>query len=371
MRPVNGKPRLGYLGGNNDHLLNLKYLFASLEQELPVYLDWWTGCFSKRFAGNRTGTLIKRVGRAYSQFRGLWACEYRENLLRQLDENQTECILAYWGTNLAAEIITIKKQRPRVKIVLNVLCHPTGLHRFRVTAQNQLMRRLLPHLDGIIYSSAQMKSYFETRIGRSVTKVPSLILPPFFSQRLFPDLPGSTTPPLPGLIFVGRLDWWASQPCDKVQPIIDDLLNAGIHVHHNELAGNVIAHPNRHTYRYLSLAQMIQYASQFDASLVAYNTEVCQEDARFRNTVPDRVVASVAAGIPIALPRKGYEACKEYLAEYKAVIEFSTPDELRTKLQDRQYMEGLHETCRSSSRWYIAEDRIQPLLDFVRKVSDC
>lgn len=66
---------------------------------------------------------------------------------------------------------------------------------------------------------------------------------------------------------------------------------------------------------------------------------------RFHLTVPDRLITSVAAGVPIALPKRGYSAAKSYLKDYPAVIEFESPSELAQTLVDRPRISGLRDAA--------------------------
>ena len=86
-------------------------------------------------------------------------------------------------------------------------------------------------------------------------------------------------------------------------------------------------------------------------------------------TVPDRLVASVTAGIPIALPAQGYGASREYLQEYGAVIPFASPAELACHLQDRRAMAHLRTAAQENSHKYVGEDHLGPLAGFLRQVA--
>jgi hypothetical protein len=117
----------------------------------------------------------------------------------------------------------------------------------------------------------------------------------------------------------------------------------------------------------MPLREATTFASQFDASLIVYNLEACKCRDRFEITVPDRLVASVAAGIPVAMPKHGYGACKEYLAGYRALIEFESPSELADKLKDRALIAQAKQQAIEDGPDYAAERHCDRLLDFVAK----
>jgi hypothetical protein len=152
-----------------------------------------------------------------------------------------------------------------------------------------------------------------------------------------------------------------------VRGFIDSLLDAGVHVHHCEAKGYQ-PRPNRHAFPYMTLPEAEEYATAFDASLILYNLEACQRRERFEVTVFDRLIASVTAGIPIAIPAQGYAASREYLKDYGAVIEFSSPKELSGKLADRAEIARLRAIARERSELYAGEKRLGPLMDFLQRV---
>lgn len=82
-------------------------------------------------------------------------------------------------------------------------------------------------------------------------------------------------------------------------------------------------------------------------------------------TVPDRVLSSVAAGVPIAIPRRGYAASKTYLRDYGAVIEFDTPRDLKDRLSDRDELRALRERAWHARRGYVAEAHAGRLAQFL------
>jgi hypothetical protein len=153
-------------------------------------------------------------------------------------------------------------------------------------------------------------------------------------------------------VFLGRMD--GGQPCDDVRRLLDALAGERVRVHHVK-GGAAAAHPYRVPFPPTDVPGVVAHARRFDASLVAYNSAVCRSAERFRNTVPDRLISSVAAGVPVALPRAGYDACDEYLADYPAVIRFDTPAELAAALRDRPRVAELRAAARAAQAKYRAE----------------
>jgi hypothetical protein len=86
--------------------------------------------------------------------------------------------------------------------------------------------------------------------------------------------------------------------------------------------------------------------------------------------VPDRLISSVAAGIPVAIPSTGYDACRSYLQEYEAAIEFKDCEELAAKLRDRESVSRLQEKARMNRARYTVERWAPAFHEFLGRVSD-
>jgi hypothetical protein len=318
-------------------------------------------------APSRWSSYQKRLLRIYSQLFGVKDAPYEKALAEYLSRNRLERILVYWGLNPMADIIWIKKHQPEIKVILNVLCHPLGLTKSRIFMQNLLFRLGARYIDGIVYPSQVMKTYFQQNVLRG-GDLPSIVSPPYLSERYFVKERAPSCSMTPNTVFLGRMDWWAGQPTDDVVNQLNSLMDRGIHVYYSDKTNAVTDGEYRHPYRPAPLIEVIKLASQFDASLMVYNLKACQRDDRFRVTIPDRVVASIAARIPIAIPNEGYDACKEFLSDYKAVIEFGSPQELKEQLDRRDYIMELRALALENSERYYAEAHLDPLVRFVTQV---
>ena len=368
--------RLGYLGRRIDHCDNAIRLFESIGIRLHVLPDSSTwGVYNSPpapVAWRPASTLWRGMARLADQIGGTRHTGYADDLVALIDREDLACLIAYWGTGIVGDIIAIKRRRPRVKVILNLLCHPTGLSHAKVAAQNWHLRRSARWLDGIIVSSHAMQAYLQEHVLRG-NSVPILIWPPYYSRQLFPVQRHEACPTAPNLLFLGRMDWQRAQPSDNIGVFLDQLLENGVHVYHHHspahAPGSVPPHACRHTFPYLSLAEAATYATQFDASLMLYNLRACRRTDRFDVTVPDRLVASVAAGVPVALPAQGYAACREYLKDYGAVIPFASAAELAQRLRDRASVAELRRLARHDSRKYVGERHLNSLLAFIHAIT--
>ncbi len=80
------------------------------------------------------------------------------------------------------------------------------------------------------------------------------------------------------------------------------ILDSGVHLHHAWSPETDDGHPHRRPFQPLPMLDLIDRIGDFDASLIAYNTQACARDDRFWLTIPDRLVTSVAAGAPSRSP---------------------------------------------------------------------
>ena len=145
---------------------------------------------------------------------------------------------------------------------------------------------------------------------------------------------------------------------------MQSILQSGIELHHVYSPETDDGHPRRRLFQPLSLSGLIEFMGSFDASLIAYNTDACARDDRFRLTVPDRLVTSVAGGVPIAVPRQGYDAVKSYLRDYPAVIEFDSAGGLAETLGDRQLVSRLRNSAWAARQSYVAKQHGATLQKF-------
>ncbi|MFH1460565.1 MAG: hypothetical protein ABIG64_09400 [Candidatus Omnitrophota bacterium] len=296
---------------------------------------------------------------------GITDKKYKMALRDYFKKNDIKCIIAYWGTVPFRDIISIKKINPDVKIILHVLCHPLGLTRMKVFLQNLYFRYGSKYLDGIIYTSNIMKNYFQDKVLKK--NIPSIISFPLLSKYFLPQKrKDKVFDHTPNLLFLGRMDWWAGQPTDNVLEPLENLIKAGIHIYHSDKTGDLPVSSFRHVFKpIIKLKEVIEFATQFDASLIIYNLKKCKVQDRFKLTIPDRLITAVTAGIPVAIPRDGYDACKEFLKPYQAVIEFTSFTDLKEKLEAKESLTMLANLAQENSRLFTAESQIDNLFAFI------
>ncbi len=366
--PLSHAPSVTLLGPDIDHRASLEAMLAGRS---PV--SWMPD--SSCFFHDRPATVGRRVRRALDQFRGTQDPVFRQALAHHLDEHRTELVIGYWGTNPLADLAAIRQLRPRIRLVLMVLCYPLALEPAGVMRQHWLMRRAARHLDGILFPSEAMRSHFERHhlLRRPGPPVETLVLPPCW-PRQFQDRAGMTealpeaASAHPNLIFVGRTD--LSHPtihaADDLRGPMQEILAQGLELHHVHSPETDDGHPQRRLFAPETQSGLLGRMARHDASLIMYNTGRCRRPDRFDLTVPDRLISSVAAGVPIALPAEGYRASKAYLANYPALIEFASMADLGRQLGDRARTARLRQVAWAARRHYTAENQGAVLSDFLR-----
>jgi hypothetical protein len=330
---------------------------------------------SQTFRKGKPKTASSRINRMADQLRGTSDPEYQNHLSKSLDESDSRLVIAYWGTIPLPDLVALKRARPDVKLVLMMLCYPLALNTMGICRQNFFMRRTAEFLDGILYPTEAMESYFRRHVsGRRIP--PSVIISPCWPASFQAESRVLSIEPAPNLIYVGRTDLASRtiHAADDIRPLMRGLLDAGIDLHHVHSPETDDGHPHRKSFRPLSVPELIHKMSGFDASLIAYNTDACGRDDRFGLTVPDRLITSVAAGVPIAIPRQGYAGAKQYLKDYPAVMEFDSAEHLASLLADRPGIAKMREAAWNARQNYSATrhgDDLQAFLERLLGFGDC
>jgi hypothetical protein len=361
---VDGKKMSGiaYMGPPIQHRESLRLAFRDIGIELAEIYDHlsWPG----RDDSAPHSSLGARSARIRAQFFGTNDERYLEETLRLLDAGNVTHVLAFWGTRPLADIKALRRKRPHLKFILNVLCHPIGLTPLTVKLQHLVMGSAMKSLDGLVVSSVHMQKYFHQNIPGS-RSVSTLVLPPCWSEEFARKVPLEQLSERPNVVFLGRTDWRDGQASDNVAGSLRALMREGIDVHYNRSPESEIDDEHACPFDGMDIEQLTNFAARFDASLIVYELANAQIADRFDVTVPDRLITSVAAGIPIAMPADGYSACKEYLRQYGALIEYRSMADLAAQLRDRARVKHLRAIAFERFKKYRAEKYLPSLMNFL------
>lgn len=302
------------------------------------------------------GPAQSRMERFSEVFTGTRCAAWLQQALEVIDGHGCSVMVAYWGTLPLADVIAIRKARPRLKIVLMLLCYPLGWTAASIRRQRLALSRAWPSLDGVLCPTPEMAEYLRIQYGR-FTRPLITTLPPCWPAGFSPTQRPAPAGDRPNLIFAGRTDLSGAtvHPGDDVRATMREILAAGIELHHGQSPETDDGHPLRKPFAPRPIVELIARMAAHDASLMLYNVTPSMRADRFDLTVPDRLLSSVAGGVPIAIPRLGYAAPKTYLQDYGAVLEFDSFDHLHRLLSDRDRVHALRERAWANRSRYSAQ----------------
>lgn len=355
--------KVAILGPDIEHRDSLKSMLEGRVRQLAWISD------SHGFLGGRAPTLMDRFNRALDQLSRTRDAAYLGHLVEQIDALQPDVVIAYWGTNPLPDVAALRRLRPKVKIVLMVLCYPQALTDVGVFRQHWMMRRAARFLDGLMLPNREMAAYFSNTVLRGKMP-PFAVIPPCWPASFQALAQSDAVSDRANLIFIGRTDLshHTVHAADDLRPLMRAMVDAGIELHHRQSKETDDGHPLRKPFQPLGQTELIQKVSGYDACLIAYNTAACARDERFRFTAPDRLITSVAAGVPIAIPSSGYEGSKSYLENYPAVLQFDSAADLARQLADRDKVSALRAAAWAARDNYRAEaqgERLQAFLESI------
>jgi hypothetical protein len=350
------------MGPQIDHRASLEAMLADRVNTVAWIPD------SVSLMKGRAQGFQDRIRRAVDQLTYTRNPAFIEAACRTIDETGADTVVAYWGTIPLPDIASIKRLRPHVRVAAMVLCHPLSLTHMGVWRQNGMMRRAAKWVDAFLFPDPQMADYFEQAVlGRGAKRPASFVLWPCWPARYQATERAQPASERPNVIFAGRTDLshHTVHAADDLRPLMREILDAGIALHHVRSTETTDGHPLRHPFDPLTQQQLIARMPLHDASLIAYNTEACQRAERFDLTVPDRLITSVAAGVPVAIPRQGYAGSKAYLARYPAVFQFDSGADLMRQLEDRGRVKEARDAAWEARARYTAEMQGEGLVRFM------
>ena len=284
--------------------------------------------------------------------------QYLELLDAKVRAVRPAVMVAYWGTVPLSEIFTWRARYQGIRIALVLLCYPLGLRSAEIVRQNFALRRAARAVDAIVCPTVEMADYLRTQVLRPPLPLLASIAPCWPREFLANERSPAFTS-VPNVLFAGRTDFSSKtiQPADDVREEMMQVMDAGIELFHARSRAELSPHRRRHVFDPLTVRDLIARMSAHDASLMMYSLKACARTDRFELTVPDRLISSVAAGVPIAIERNGYSASKSYLARYGSAIEYDDWHDLYRQLTDRGRVHALQEEAWERKEWYTAEAR--------------
>ena len=141
------------------------------------------------------------------------------------------------------------------------------------------------------------------------------------------------------IIFLGAPQRWGGDVIDNIEQTVFALCSSG----HRVTAGFTLnrAHHLFTSYPFFSNLEALDgtlsnFANEFDFALICYGYPYPSE--RFRSTIPTRFFASIAAGLPILLPRDHLPAVEILVLKHNLGYVYSSISEL-TLLDQSSYLD--------------------------------
>lgn len=339
------------MGPDIDH----KHSLFSMLQTGGYACDWIPDSHSR--LNGRPLTRLEKLERAWDQLTFTRNKLFVKQANEAITSHQSKALIAYWGTTPLSDIIAIKRQHPNIKAILMVLCYPVSITDLSIAKQNWMMRHASPWIDAVMVPTAEMGQHFRDQVLKEQDREKVVVIPPGWPASFQPTVQQAQISDQPNLVFVGRTDLshHTVHAADDLRPLMNDLLDAGIELHHARSNETTDGHPLRKPFVPLKQTDLVAWMSAFDASLIAYNTSACSRPDRFDLTVPDRLLSSVAAGVPIAIPKQGYSGSRSYLRKYPAVFEFESTQHLFKMLSDRARVADARAAAWEYRRYFCAE----------------
>lgn len=351
------------LGPDIDHRTSLEVMLQG--RRPTVWLPDSGGWTAAQNSG-RWGRTMQRVGR----FTGTFLPGYLQAVEAAVSATAADTLVAYWGTEPLADLIGIRRRMPDLKLVLMALCYPVALDAVGVARQNWMMKRACSVLDGVLFPNAAMRDHF-LKAGLIDAKLPCMELPPCWTGGFQSNEGQPSGRSDPNLIFIGRTDLSSKtiHAADDLRPTMQEMLQAGIELHHARSPETHDGHPLRRPFAPLPQAELIRKMATHDASLIAYNLHACEDATRFELTVPDRLISSVAAGVPVAMPAQGYSGSRQYLGSDHPVFSFDSAAHLMSLLRDRSRVADMRAQAWARREHFAAERHGPALASFLQSLS--
>jgi len=233
--------------------------------------------------------------------------------------------------------------------------------------------RWLPAVDGIVFASQEMQSY---ALGRyRISQIPSCVMPDYLPMAFQMKLHGPVTTFVesfsgdPHVAFLGAPERYG-RVIDALDQQFLEMARMRIHVHSATLSEAVLRTGFGHVYPHCSDEQVFRgelatCLSGLDAAVVTYNERSRHE--RFRSTYPTRFFSSISCGLPVAVRAGSLDACERFVTEHGIGFVYLDADDLRRKLEDRDFLASCRATLRAQLHSMSAESQGEELRRFIAR----
>jgi len=148
------------------------------------------------------------------------------------------------------------------------------------------------------------------------------------------------------------------------------LANTGIVLHCVRMPG--LEHPNIIQFEpyggeALISGKLTSYMTQFDACLVTYAADR-QKPLRFKTSLPSRFLIALAAGIPVVLPARRFDAIEKFVRNESIGLAYENPHELLENLKSSKFSDIQRQAMARQKKFLLDYEELR---QFVEEVINC
>jgi hypothetical protein len=295
-------------------------------------------------------------------------------ILKTLKEKSIEVIYCSWSITGFPEIKAIQEENANIPIILSIQTYP-----FRGTTvvgnnyeENKEIKKIFENLDGRIHCSKTMHEFMHNNFDL-YKHGSDLITMGYFRERYFYKNRLqllSEKDREPHLIFIGNTQF-SQRIMDDVRQQIYDITQKGIHVHFSSTYDRIKDSPYIHMFQPFSHQQLLNgefatYMTQFDACIVLYNID--RQYFRFNNSLPERFLFALNAGIPIVVPKKYFGSCEEIINNYQIGFSYGSLVELKEQLAIKEIMDEYRDNAIQAASKLTFENNFYILDKFIKDI---
>lgn len=357
---INCKPLLEYMAKNKNYEVKIVNIGNGS-------YEWGNNKGIKQINVVKEG--ISKIEKKVRKGRGRWFKKSAYSLIiegsvidavkKSVKESTPDLIFTSWGRTPLPEMRYIKREFSDIPFVHDFRTYPVSRYKTTEYIENLINKEVIENMDGMIFTSETMKKYIENRFENKTKKAEyfsEYIPEKMFFRKNSIDLDIRS----PNIIFLGNRKRDLSDIFRKVLKKGIDLYACNKVI---DACSSIDTHRNIHTFSEFSThdvesGKFSNFISNFDASILVYPNSY---SSRFRNTHPERLLWSIAGGLPILLPESKLKASEQYVLSNGIGITFKNIDGMSRKVKDGKLIDSVRENLRGNIDRFKLENNFSRL----------
>jgi hypothetical protein len=284
-------------------------------------------------------------------------------------------VFAHWGIGILPEVALLAQdaQMRALPIILNMETFPTSWEKgLRERLDLRMFKRIAPFLAAAIVPSSEMRKVLE-RLSPTLSFLPG---PVYYPKRFVPDSDGNDFGKSANgndIVFMGQ--FVLSRSLNDVREQLTSFAGIGFTVHCVRVDG--LSHPNIRFFEpfhgeALTTGKVISFMRNFKASLVTYNVPPhANLPLRFQTSLPSRFLLSLAAGVPVLLPRGRFLAMERIIRTYGVGYPYESPEDALRMVASSRWQDVQRKAMQERWRFTFDGPRFcDSILTVLRETSD-